>query len=256
MSSTVHDLTCTFSSICSPLPLFISKKRKKENKVSISVLHDTYAQSFLDFSDLFLYAHPCCILYLLLPTGFFQHFTHVQFSPYKQSRTTLSPPSCLPFYLPVFSSLSLAKLLENLVYTSCLRISISQPRFKPLQLGFSHLFTQTLSTRSSVTSLLPNLWAPFNCLLIDHPFLLETCYSLSYVDNSRDLVSFHFSSDFVSNCPREFSSSSCPLNAGFPQRWIPGSYSFSVVMPFLNDLIYSCGSNFTVMLIISEPHAV
>ena len=140
------------------------RKKGKEKKVSISVLHNTYAQSFLDFSDPFLYARPCRILYLLLPTGFFQHFTHVQFSPYKQSRTTLSPPSCLPFYLPVLSSLSLAKLLENLVYTSCLRISISQPLFKPLQLGFSHLFTETLSTRSSVTSLLLNLWAPFNCL--------------------------------------------------------------------------------------------
>ena len=88
----------------------------------------------------------------------------------------------------------------------------------------------------------------------DHPFLLETCYSLSFVDNSCDLVSFHFSSDFVSNCPGDFSSSSCPLNAGFPHRWIPGSYSFSIVMPFLNDLIYSCGSNFTLLCWLFQSH--
>lgn len=146
-------------------PCSSQKKRKKERKgkESFRICATRYIHPILSW--LFRSLPFCRILYLLLPTGFLQHFTHVQFSPYKQSRTTLSPPSCLPFYLPVFSSLSLAKLLENLVYTSCLRISISQPLFKPLQLGFHHLFTQTLSTRSSVTSLLPDLRAPFNCLL-------------------------------------------------------------------------------------------
>lgn len=83
---------------------------------------------------------------------------------------------CFPSSFPILSSLSLARLLENLAYTSCLRILTSQPLFKSFQLGFSHRSNETLSTRSSLTSLLLNLWASFNSLFNQPSFLLENAF--------------------------------------------------------------------------------
>lgn len=138
------------------------RKKGKEKKVSVSVLHDTYAQSFLDFSDPFL---SVAFSTSSSPLAFCNILHMFNSLPINNLEQLFLLPLASPSIFQFFSSLSLAKLLENLVYTSCLRISISQPLFKPLQLGFHHLFTQTLSTRSSVTSLLPDLRAPFNCLL-------------------------------------------------------------------------------------------
>lgn len=114
---------------------------------------------------------------------------------------------------PLFSSQSfLAKILANLVYNSCLHIFTSQPLFKPLWLGFPHHCTAT--QQGHQWPLCCWIFGHFLILyLINHLFLLQTCYFLSFNDNSLDLFSFHSSSDSVSNSHGSFPSSTCPLNA-------------------------------------------
>lgn len=173
------------------------------------------------------------------PVDFFNIFNMFSSLP----TSSLEQLFLLLSYLHIFQFTFLSPQPSFLkILSTYLHFSLS----KPLQLSISPFSLETFSTRSSVSSQLLNLWVLFDSLF-NQPSL-SSCKMLFLFHryNSVDLVSSCFSSDFVSNSPRGFSSSSCLLNATFSQR-SPGSYSFSIVILFLSHLTHSCGSNFTLL---------